>query len=60
MTTKNKRTAARITTTVGELAAAFYEAALAELKNPIVAARVAEQMVREALARQLGTAPMAV
>ena len=47
-----KRQVSRITTTVGELAAAFYDAALAELKNPAVAARVAGQMVREAIAKQ--------
>ena len=47
-----KRQVSRITTTVGELAAAFYDAALAELKNPAVAARVAVQMVREAIAKQ--------
>lgn len=47
-----KRNASRITTTVGELAAAFYDAALTELKNPALAARVAEQMVREAIAKQ--------
>ncbi len=47
-----KRRASRITTTIGELAAAFYDAALAELKNPVIAARIAEQMVREAIAKQ--------
>jgi hypothetical protein len=41
-----------ITTTVGELANAFYEAALAELKDPGLAARVAQQMVRAAMSRQ--------
>ncbi len=41
-----------ITTTVGDLAAAFYEAALAELKNEGLAARVAQQMVREALQKR--------
>jgi hypothetical protein len=42
----------QITTTVGELANAFYEATLAELKDPGLAARVAQQMVRDAMARQ--------
>lgn len=41
-----------ITTTVGDLAAAFYEAALAELKNEGLAARVAQQMVREVLQKR--------
>jgi hypothetical protein len=39
------------TTTVGELAAAFYDAALAELKNEGLAAKVAQQMVRDFLLR---------
>jgi hypothetical protein len=39
------------TTTVGEIAAAFYEAALAELKNEGLAAKVAEQLVRDFLRR---------
>ena len=38
-----------IRTTVGELTAAYYEAALAELKDAALAARVAQQMVRDAL-----------
>jgi hypothetical protein len=42
----------KITTTVGELAAAYYEAALAELKHEGLAARVAQQMVREALQKR--------
>ena len=46
----------RITTTVGELANAFYEAALAELKDPGLAARVAQQMVRDAMTRQTAAA----
>lgn len=50
-----KRQAARITTTVGELTAAFYEAALTELKDAALAARVAEQMVKDAIARQTVT-----
>ena len=48
-----KRQARVTTTTVGELAAAYYEAALTELKDAALAARVAEQMVREAIARQV-------
>jgi hypothetical protein len=45
-----KRTQSKtISTTVGELAAAFYEAALAELKNEALAAKVAQQMVRDVL-----------
>lgn len=45
-----KRTQSKtISTTVGELAAAFYEAALAELKNEALAAKVAQQMVKDAL-----------
>ncbi len=47
----NKRDS-RITTTVGELANAFYEAALAELKDKGLAARVAQQMVKDAMSRQ--------
>ncbi len=38
-----------IRTTLGELAAAYYEAALAELKEPALAARIAQQMVRDAV-----------
>lgn len=41
----NKRN--KIKTTLGELAAAFYEAALAELKNETIAARVAQKMVQD-------------
>jgi hypothetical protein len=45
-----KRTQSKtISTTVGELAAAFYEAALAELKNESLAAKVAQQMVKDVL-----------
>jgi hypothetical protein len=40
-----------IRTTVGELTAAYYEAALAELKDAVLAARVAQQMVRDAVRR---------
>lgn len=38
-----------IRTTLGDLAAAFYDAALAELKNEAAAARVAGQMVQDAV-----------
>ena len=38
-----------IRTTLGDLAAAFYEAALAELKDESMAAKVAQQMVQDAL-----------
>ncbi len=51
----SKRQVSRITTTIGELAAAYYEAALSEFKDAAVAARVAEQMVKDAIARQLVT-----
>lgn len=40
-----------IRTTVGELTAAYYEAALAELKDATLAARVAQRMVKEALTK---------
>ena len=47
---QTKRTQSKtISTTVGELAAAFYEAALAEFKNEALAARVAQQMVKDAI-----------
>ena len=52
--TSKKRPPARITTTIGELAAAFYDSALTELKNPLLAARVAEHMVLDVLARSSG------
>jgi hypothetical protein len=42
----------KIATTVGELAAAYYEAALAELGEKTLAARVAQQMVQVALRRR--------
>jgi hypothetical protein len=42
-----------IRTTLGELAAAYYEAALAELKQPALAARVAQQMVQDAVLKGL-------
>ncbi len=41
-----------ITTTVGELAAAFYEAALAELKHEGIAKKVAQEMVQDVLRRR--------
>ncbi len=44
-----KRATKTIRTTVGELAAAFYEAALAELKDEVAAARVAQRMVQDAV-----------
>lgn len=46
LTTKHRES---VKTTLGELAAAYYEAALSELKNEKLAARVAEQMVKQAL-----------
>ena len=46
---QTKRSTKTIQTTVGELAAAFYEAALAELKDHAAAARVAQQMVQDAV-----------
>jgi hypothetical protein len=39
----------KIRTTLAELATALFEAALAEVKNEAKAARIAEQMMREAL-----------
>ena len=47
-----KRSSAAIRTTVGELAAAYYDAALAELKDEAVAQRVAFQMVVDAMKRR--------
>jgi hypothetical protein len=44
-----KRPTKTIRTTVGELAAAFYEAALAELKDEAAAARVAQRMIQDAV-----------
>ena len=46
---KRHKEATALKTTLGELTAAYYDAALAELKNEKLAARVAEKMVREAL-----------
>jgi hypothetical protein len=46
-----KRNKTVMKTTLGELTAAYYEAALSELKNPDLARRVAEQMVKDALLR---------
>lgn len=42
-----KRSQHTIRTTLGELAAAFYEAALAELKDEHLAAAVAHRMVQQ-------------
>ena len=47
--TNKKQPTQTIRTTVGELAAAFYEAALAELHDEIKAARIAQQMVQDAV-----------
>ena len=44
-----KRHTKTIRTTIGDLAAAFYEAALAELKDEVAAARVAPRMVQDAV-----------
>ena len=38
-----------IRTTLGDLAAAFYDAAFAELKNEAAAARVAQTMMQDAV-----------
>ena len=46
---RGKRTQDTIRTTLGELAAAFYETALAELKNEAAAARLAQRLVQQAL-----------
>lgn len=48
--TKRNSGKSMLKTTVGELAAAYYEAALSELKNPVLAAKVAQQMIKDALA----------
>jgi hypothetical protein len=47
-----KRTTTTIKTTIAELAAAYYDAALAEVKDPRVAARIADEMLKEALRRR--------
>lgn len=47
-----KRSQKTIKTTLGELAAAFYEAALAELKDEALAAKVARTMVQDAVKYQ--------
>jgi hypothetical protein len=47
-----KRSTKTIRTTIGDLAAAFYEAALAELKDETKAARVARLMVLDVVRRQ--------
>ena len=44
-----RRSNKTIRTTLGDLAAAFYDAALSELKDEAAAARVAQQMVQDAL-----------
>jgi hypothetical protein len=49
MTNKKRHTTKTIRTTVGDLASAFYEAALAELHDETAAARIAQQMVRDAV-----------
>ena len=49
MSNTKRSTTKTIRTTVGELAAAFYEAALAELKDEVAAARVAQRMVQDAV-----------
>ncbi|MCC7110439.1 MAG: hypothetical protein IT382_14200 [Deltaproteobacteria bacterium] len=47
-----KRSNQTIRTTLGELAAAFYEAALAELKDEGLAAAVAQRMVQERMLKR--------
>jgi hypothetical protein len=47
-----KRQPKTITTTIGDLAAAFYEAAFAELKNEGLARKVAQEMVQDVLRRR--------
>jgi len=47
-----KRQPKTITTTIGDLAAAFYEAALAELKHEGLARKVAQEMVQDVLRRR--------
>ena len=47
-----KRHHATIQTTIAELAAAYYDAALSEVKDPRVAARIADEMLKEALRRR--------
>ncbi len=46
-----KRSQKTIKTTLGELAAAYYEAALAELGDEVMAERVASQMMLDAVKR---------
>jgi len=46
---KPVHTTKTIRTTVGDLASAFYEAALAELHDETAAARIAQQMVEDAV-----------
>ena len=47
-----KRSNKTIRTTIGDLAAAFYDAALAELGDEARAARVARQMVLDVVRRR--------
>ena len=42
-----KRATKTIRTTIGELAAAFYEAALAEVRDEIQAAKLAQHMMQD-------------
>ena len=51
--TRTHRAPKKIDTTLGELAAAYYEAALAALGEKTLAARVAQQMVQDALRRRV-------
>jgi hypothetical protein len=53
MPTRHKSTPAHATiqTTVGELAAAYYEAALSTFHNELIAARVTRQMMARAVRR---------
>ena len=44
-----KRPTKTIRTTIGELAAAYYEAALSELKDEAAAARLTQRMVQDAV-----------
>ncbi len=44
-----RRACKTIRTTLGQLAAAYYDAALAELKDEATACRVAQEMVKDAV-----------
>lgn len=44
-----RRARCTIHTTLGELASAYYEAAVAELRDPVAAAQLAREMVQEAV-----------